>query len=102
MDEKVGHEHGGDMVLVLTRKSQESVVVGGSDRFQRILKVKVLEIRGDKVKLGFDVEADVPVHRLEVYERIVSERRQDHHIASTTASGVETPDVVRPGELPAD
>jgi carbon storage regulator len=57
-------------MLVLTRKIQESVVVGGSDRFQRILKVKVLEIRGEKVKLGFDVDADVPVHRLEVWERI--------------------------------
>ena len=57
-------------MLVLTRKSQESVVVGGCDRFQEILKVKVLEIRGEKVKLGFDVGADVPVHRHEVWERI--------------------------------
>lgn len=66
-------------MLVLTRKIQESVVVGGSDRFQRILKVKVLEIRGDKVKLGFDVEADVPVHRLEVWERICGERAAALH-----------------------
>ena len=57
-------------MLVLSRKIQESVVVGGSDRFQRILKVKVLEIRGEKVKLGFDADPDVPVHRLEVWERI--------------------------------
>jgi carbon storage regulator CsrA len=57
-------------MLVLTRKSQESVVVGGSNDFQRILKVKVLEIRGERVKLGFDVDPDVPVHRLEVWERV--------------------------------
>jgi len=57
-------------MLVLTRKSQESVVVGGSDGFQRILKVKVLEITGERVKLGFDVDPDVPVHRLEVWQRI--------------------------------
>jgi carbon storage regulator CsrA len=57
-------------MLVLTRKTQESVVVGGTDLFQRILKVKVLEIRGEKVKLGFDIDPDVPVHRLEVWERI--------------------------------
>ena len=43
-------------MLVLSRKTQQSVVVGGSDSFQRILKVKVLEIRGEKVKLGFDVD----------------------------------------------
>jgi carbon storage regulator len=64
-------------MLVLTRRIQESVVVGGSDRFQRILKVKVLEIRGEKVKLGFDADPDVPVHRLEVWERIVAGSRRD-------------------------
>jgi carbon storage regulator CsrA len=85
MDDAINHENGGSTMLVLTRKSQESVVVGGSDRFQRILKVKVLEIRGDKVKLGFDVEADVPVHRLEVWERIFSNGRLDspnHDVAA--------------------
>ncbi len=64
-------------MLVLSRKIQETVVVGGSDRFQRILKVKVLEIRGEKVKLGFDVDPDVPVHRLEVWERIVAKTHLD-------------------------
>jgi carbon storage regulator CsrA len=64
-------------MLVLSRKIQESVVVGGSDCFQHILKVKVLEIRGEKVKLGFDVDPDVPVHRLEVWERIFGDDRLD-------------------------
>jgi carbon storage regulator CsrA len=57
-------------MLVLTRKTQEAVVVGGSVGFEHMLKVTVLEITGGKVKLGFDVDADVPVHRLEVWERI--------------------------------
>jgi carbon storage regulator len=57
-------------MLVLSRKSNESVVVGGSSAFQRILKVTVLEISGGRVRLGFDVEADVPVHRMEVWARI--------------------------------
>jgi carbon storage regulator len=65
-------------MLILTRKIQESVVVGGSNCFQRILKVKVLEIRGEKVKLGFDVDPEVPVHRLEVWERIFGEERLDN------------------------
>ena len=68
---------GGLTMLVLSRKIQESVVVGGSDRFQRILKVKVLEIQGEKVKLGFDVDPDVPVHRLEVWERINGNGRSE-------------------------
>jgi len=57
-------------MLVLTRKSQEAVVVGGSAGFERMLKVTVLEIDRGKVRLGFEVDADVPVHRLEVWERI--------------------------------
>jgi len=57
-------------MLVLSRKSQESVVVGGADRFERMLKVTVLDIRGGRVKLGFEADADVPVHRLEVWEQL--------------------------------
>ena len=57
-------------MLVLSRKNQESVVVGGVDGFHRLLKVTVLGIRGTNVKLGFEADADVPVHRSEVWERI--------------------------------
>jgi sRNA-binding carbon storage regulator CsrA len=35
-----------------------------------VLKVTVLEINGGKVRLGFDVDRDIPVHRLEVWERL--------------------------------
>jgi carbon storage regulator CsrA len=59
-------------MLVLSRKIKESVVVGGSDRFERMLKVTVLEIKGGKVRLGFEADADVPVHRSEVWEQIVA------------------------------
>jgi carbon storage regulator CsrA len=48
-------------------------VVGGTDGFQRMLKVTVLEIQSGKVKLGFDVDGSVPIHRQEVWERIQGE-----------------------------
>jgi carbon storage regulator CsrA len=63
-------------MLVLSRKNQESVVIGGADGFHRLLKVTVLGIRGAIVKLGFEVDADVPVHRAEVWERIRAEAGQ--------------------------
>jgi carbon storage regulator CsrA len=62
-------------MLVLSRKNLESVVVGGTDGFHRLLKVTVLGIRGATVKLGFEVDASVPVHRSEVWERINTEGR---------------------------
>ena len=57
-------------MLVLSRKNQESVVVGGANGVDRKFVVTVLEIKGAKVRLGFDVDADIPVHRMEVWERI--------------------------------
>jgi carbon storage regulator len=57
-------------MLVLSRKSQESVVVGGSVPCEPLLKVTVLEIKNDRVRLGFEADASVPVHRWEVWERI--------------------------------
>ena len=60
-------------MLVLSRKSRESVVMGGGGGLMRVLKVTVLEILGGKVKLGFEVDSDIPVNRLEVWERIRAE-----------------------------
>ena len=57
-------------MLVLSRKNRESVVIGGAGSFDRVLKVTVLGIKGTNVKLGFEVDADVPVHRSEVWDRI--------------------------------
>jgi carbon storage regulator len=57
-------------MLILTRKSNEAVVVGGSVNTDPTLIVTVLEIRGGRVKLGFEVAKDIPVHRQEVWKRI--------------------------------
>jgi carbon storage regulator CsrA len=57
-------------MLVLSRKHRESVVVGGPNGVERLLRVTVLEIHGRSVRLGFEVNKDVPVHRSEVWEQI--------------------------------
>ena len=57
-------------MLVLSRKRQQSVVVGGPDRSERVLTVTVLEISRGQVRLGFEAEDDLRVHRWEVWERI--------------------------------
>jgi carbon storage regulator len=51
-------------MLVLSRKVNESVVIGKN------VKVTLLSIRGDKVRLGFEAPAETPVHREEVYRAI--------------------------------
>jgi carbon storage regulator len=67
-------------MLVLSRKSQESVVIGGADGMHRLMKVTVLDIQGTKVRLGFEVDPAVPVHRAEVWERICAERQTESRL----------------------
>ena len=51
-------------MLVLSRKVKERIVIGGD------IEVTVIDIRGDRVKLGFTGPPNVPIHREEVYRRI--------------------------------
>ena len=69
-------------MLVLTRKCDESVVIGAAKRFDRLIKVTVIEIRDGKVKLGFEAPDDVPVHRLEVWEQMRADSLKDGPIKS--------------------
>jgi carbon storage regulator CsrA len=57
-------------MLILSRKRQEVIVVGGIGTFEALLKVTVIDIKGGIVRLGFEAPADVPVNRLEVWERL--------------------------------
>ena len=57
-------------MLVLSRKTLESVMVGGSGVCEHLLKVTVMEIRGNYVRLGFEADTRIPIHRLEVWEQI--------------------------------
>lgn len=59
-------------MLILTRRQQESVVVGGCDGSGGTLKVTVLEVRGNSVRLGFDGPTQIAVHRLEVWQRLAA------------------------------
>ena len=51
-------------MLVLSRKKNESIIINSD------IVITVVEIRGDKVRLGIVAPKDVPVHREEVYEAI--------------------------------
>ena len=57
-------------MLVLSRKNREALVVGGGGDFESVVKITVLEVAPGKVKLGIEADGDVPVNRLEVWERM--------------------------------
>jgi carbon storage regulator len=54
-------------MLVLSRQRDESIVIGDK------IVVTIVDIRGDKVRLGIEAPNEVPVHRQEVYEAIQRE-----------------------------
>jgi len=51
-------------MLVLSRKKNESIIINDD------ITIVVVEIRGDKVRLGVEAPKEIPVHRNEVYEAI--------------------------------
>ena len=51
-------------MLVLSRKPNEAIKIGQD------IEIVVLEVHGDRVKLGFMAPAEVPIHRREVHDRI--------------------------------
>jgi carbon storage regulator CsrA len=68
-------------VLVLSRKCQESVVVGASIDSAPLLTVTVLEIAGGRVRLGFEARGDMLVHRWEVWEQLQAAGRTNGRAA---------------------
>lgn len=58
-------------MLVLSRKKDESIIINDH------IRVTVVEIRGDKVRLGIEAPKDISVHRREVYEAIQNQKTHD-------------------------
>jgi len=51
-------------MLVLSRQSDETIIIGDN------IRVTIVEVRGDKVRIGIDAPRDVSVHRQEIYDAI--------------------------------
>lgn len=65
-------------MLVLSRQRDESIFIGDN------IKITIVDIRGDKVRLGIEAPTEIPVHRQEVYEAIQRETQR-----GATAEAVE-------------
>ena len=60
-------------MLVLTRKPEEALLIGSDTDPHGVVTVTVLSIEGNRVKLGFQMQDDVTVYRMEVWNRMQSE-----------------------------
>ena len=68
-------------MLVLSRKKNESIVINND------ITIVVVEIRGDKVRLGVEAPKEVPVHRREVYNAIKRNEQLSKEDDSTSEAG---------------
>jgi carbon storage regulator len=68
-------------MLVLSRKKNESIVINND------IRIVVVEIRGDKVRLGVEAPREVPVHRREVYDAI---QRSNESVDGEAAESIES------------
>jgi len=57
-------------MLVLSRQKDQTIMIGDN------IEITVVDIRGDKVRLGITAPSEIPVHRKEVYEAIQKENRE--------------------------
>jgi len=71
-------------MLVLSRKKNESIVINDD------ITIVVVEIRGDKVRLGIEAPKEVPVHRREVFDAIRRNETPDSKEATPKADATRT------------
>ena len=57
-------------MLVLSRQKDESIIIGDD------VEITIVDVRGDKVRLGINAPREISVHRKEIYEAIQREKAQ--------------------------
>lgn len=67
-------------MLVLTRRKNEKIIIGDN------ITLVVVEIRGDKVRLGIEAPQEVPVHREEVREAIERNQTKEQRLTQSKGS----------------
>ena len=72
-------------MLVLSRQRDESIMIGDN------IVVTIVDIRGDKVRLGINAPTEIPVHRQEIYEAIQRENRRATRMEPKDTRGLGTP-----------
>ena len=72
-------------MLVLSRKKDETIIIGDN------IKIMVIDIRKDKVRLGIEAPKELSVHRQEVYEAIQREREQQAQQCQDAAADDNSP-----------
>ena len=77
-------------MLVLSRQRDESIMIGDD------VEITIVDVRGDKVRLGITAPAEIPVHRKEVYEAIKREGGGGYKFQARHGKKQDTPERTKP------
>ncbi|MBN2588919.1 MAG: carbon storage regulator CsrA [Sedimentisphaerales bacterium] len=77
-------------MLVLSRQRDESIMIGDD------VEIIIVDVRGDKVRLGITAPKDIPVHRREIYDAIQKEKSAGIESGHSKASDTKSEQMKKP------
>lgn len=81
-------------MLVLSRQRDESIMIGDN------IVVTIVDIRGDKVRLGINAPTEIPVHRQEIYEAIQRENLRASRVDPKDTRALASPSIPPKNKAP--
>jgi carbon storage regulator len=79
-------------MLVLSRQKDQTIMIGDN------IEITVVDIRGDKVRLGITAPSKIPVHRKEVYEAIQKENREAANVSLEDITNLSGESIIKKRE----
>ncbi len=76
-------------MLVLSRQRDESIMIGDN------VEIIIVDVRGDKVRLGITAPKEIPVHRREIYDAIQREKVQKKNSQAGQPEKPQTPETTK-------
>jgi carbon storage regulator len=83
-------------MLVLSRQKDESIMIGDN------VEITIVDIRGNKVRLGITAPKEIPVHRREVYDAIQREKKMAKESGNNSGNNTENECNVEPEKEPQE
>lgn len=70
-------------MLALTRKKGEAIIINGN------IEIKVLEVQGDKVRIGISAPEEIDIYREEIYLQVLESNKKASNVSANTLAGIK-------------
>lgn len=70
-------------MLALTRKKGEAIIINGN------IEIKVLEVQGDKVRIGISAPEEIDIYREEIYLQVLESNKKASNVSANALAGIK-------------